>query len=194
MQNSLRFIKTLKSFVDIPDVDIEKILKITRSKQILKGGYFIREGEMSRNFGFVQTGLLRYSYTDDRGNDFTKGFFGENSFICSYSAMIQNRVSYFSIEALENSDIFEINYEEWKRLFANELWWNKFLIALLEKGYCIKENREREFLLFSAEERYKSFLNTYPGLDKRIRQNLIASYIGITPVALSRIRKKFQLT
>jgi hypothetical protein len=60
----------------------------------------------------------------------------------------------------------------------------------LEKGYCIKEAREREFLLFDAKARYRSFLSTYPGLEKRVKQHLIASYLGITPVALSRVRKK----
>ena len=54
----------------------------------------------------------------------------------------------------------------------------------------MKTEREREFLLFDAETRYKSFLNTFPGLERRIKQHLIASYLGITPVALSRIRKK----
>ena len=116
----------------------------------------------------------------------------ENSFITSYSALIQNRESYFSIEALEDAEIIEIDYEKWKTISNNKLCWHKFLLSLVEKGYCIKEAREREFLLFDAEKRYKSFLNFFPGLDKRIKQHLIASYLGITPVALSRLRKKLR--
>ena len=106
--------------------------------------------------------------------------------------MIQNRESYFTIEALENSKILVVDYNDWKKLFSGNLSWHKFLITLLQKGYCMKEAREREFLLLSAEERYKSFIRNFPGLENRVKQHIIASYLGITPVALSRIRKNLQ--
>ena len=184
------FIKTLNSVVEIPEDQIERVLTISRIKKINKDDCFIREGEKPYSFAYVYSGLFRYYYIDNKGNDFTKGFMLENSFITSYSALIQNRESYFSIEALEDAEIIEIDYEKWKTISNNKLCWHKFLLSLVEKGYCIKEAREREFLLFDAEKRYKSFLNFFPGLDKRIKQHLIASYLGITPVALSRIRKK----
>lgn len=190
MTTTIKFIHTIKSIADIPDEQIEQILTISKLKYIDKGDCFIREGEIPRKFAFVVSGLFRYCYLDEKGNEFTKGFFLENSFISSYSALIQNRESYFTIEALEDSSIMVISYNEWLKLLENNICWNKFLISLLEKGYCIKETREREFLLFDAETRYKSFLNTFPGLERRIKQHLIASYLGITPVALSRIRKK----
>jgi len=190
MINKANFIKILGSITTVPNEQIEKILAISYIKNIIKGECFIREGEIPQNFAFVLSGLFRYYYIDKKGNNFTKGFFLENTVISSYSALIQKRKSYFTIEALENSVILVVNYDKWKILFEKELCWHKFLLFLLEKGYCIKEAREREFLLFDAEERYKSFLNTYPGLEKRVKQHLVASYIGITPVALSRIRKK----
>jgi CRP-like cAMP-binding protein len=187
------FIKAVRSITPIPDEQIAKVLSISYSKKITKGDCYIREGEIPKSFAYVVKGLFRYYYIDKKGNDFTKGFFPENSFIASYSALIHKRGSYFTVEALENSNILVINYNEWKEIFEKELCWHKFLLALIEKGYCIKEAREREFLLFDAEERYKSFLKNFPGLDKRIKQHIIASYLGITSVALSRIRKKMNL-
>lgn len=71
--------------------------------------------------------------------------------------------------------------------------WNKLLIALLEKGYSIKEKRERDLLLLDAERRYKIFLQDFSVLESTIKQHQIASYIGITPIALSRNRKKMGL-
>ena len=62
-----------------------------------------------------------------------------------------------------------------------------------EKGYATKEKRERELLLLDAESRYKSFIHEFPHLEPRIKQHMIASYLGITPIALSRIRKKMGL-
>jgi CRP-like cAMP-binding protein len=102
--------------------------------------------------------------------------------------MIKNRPSYYTIEALEDSHILTFNYGQWKSLYDHHSCWSKVLLAILEKGYIKKEAREREFLLFSAEERYRSFLDEYPHLENRIKQHQIASYLGITPVALSRIR------
>lgn len=186
-QNVFNF---LKSIAHISDQQIEQLFAISHLKNIQKGHCFIRAGETSGNFAFVIRGLFRYYYLDEAGNEFTKGFFLENSVISSYSALIQNRESYFSIEALEDSQIMVVNYQAWKQIAENELGWKNFLISLLEKGYCIKESREREFLLFDAEARYQSFLRTFPGLEKRIKQHFIASYLGITPVALSRVRKK----
>jgi len=58
---------------------------------------------------------------------------------------------------LEDAEIIETDYEKWKTLSDKELCWHKFLLSLVEKGYCIKEAREREFLIFDAEERYKKF-------------------------------------
>jgi CRP-like cAMP-binding protein len=104
--------------------------------------------------------------------------------------MASETPSYFSIQALEDTRIVAINYQKWRELFHETPEWQTFRLALLEKGFAKKEKREREFLLLDAAERYQSFLQEYPGLEGRIQQHLIASYLGITPVALSRIRSK----
>ncbi|HYG37342.1 MAG TPA: Crp/Fnr family transcriptional regulator [Cytophagales bacterium] len=180
----------LRSISDMPLEEINKFKGICREKTVLKGYFFIREGDVPQKFAFVHQGLFRYYYSDKNGKELTKGFFPENSFITAYSAMARGLGSYYNIEALEDATITVIDFEKWKQLALNKEHWNYFLIALLEKGYIKKEKREREFLLCDAEERYKSFLEEYPQLEKRIKQHMIASYLGITPVALSRIRKK----
>ena len=114
-------------------------------------------------------GLFRLTYLSEDGKEFTKSFLLENDFLVSYSALIENRESYFSIEALEDSEIVVINYHLWKELFENKICWHKLLITILEKAFCKKEKREREFLLYNAQERYESFLNSYPNLENRIR-------------------------
>jgi CRP-like cAMP-binding protein len=105
--------------------------------------------------------------------------------------MILNRESYFWIEAMEDSSVILINYKNWRKLVKNHGCWDSLLKVFLEKVFIKKENREKEFLLDNAETRYKNFLREYPKLEQRIKQHHIASYLGITPVALSRIRNKF---
>lgn len=184
-----QFIETVKRICNLPEEEIKKLSLHSKEHKVSKGYYFIRAGQIPRKFAFVSRGLFRYFYSHKDGREFTKGFMPENSFITSYSAMKTETETYYNIQALEDSVIATIDYDKWKQLVLNYQGWNSFLIALLEKGYLKKEKRERELLLFSAKERYQSFLSEYPDLEKRIKQHMIASYLGITPVALSRVRK-----
>jgi len=185
-----QLLKSVTALSGCSPEQIEEVLSIVKQVEIGNGQSYIRAGEIPRSFAFVVKGLFRYYYADNKGNEFTKGFFPENSYITAYSALLENRESYFTIEALEDSTIFIIDFYKWNQIARNDICWLKFLVSLLEKGYCVKEYREREFLVFSAEERYESFLRRFPGLEKRIKQHYIASYLGITPKSLSRIRKK----
>ncbi len=176
-----------------PESELEKLSAVVKPMVLKARENFLRAGEVPDRFAFVKRGLLRYYYLDESGNEFTKNFFQEGFFLTSYSAMIQNRPSHFTIEALEESSIVVIYYKDWIRLYHGHACWAYFLVAMLERAFSIKETREREFLLLDAEARYRSFLESYPGLESRIKQHMIASYLGITPVALSRIRKKMSL-
>ncbi len=184
---------TVLAIAKLPADQLDKLAVITDQLTLAKGDFFIAEGQVPRKMGFVRRGLFRYFYSDNQGNQFTKGFFSEGSFLSSYSAMIQNRPSYFAIEALEDSALDVIDFAKWQKLFPGHPEWQTLRLALLEKGFIKKETREREFLLFDAEERYRRFMLEYPGLEDRVRQHLIASYLGITSVALSRIRGKMKV-
>ncbi len=190
---SKKLISTINHFTKLPPMEAVKLLDFTKPLTIQKGTYFIREGQIPRQFGFVETGLFRYLYLKEEGKELTKAFMPAGNFISAYSAMIQQEPAHFFIEALETSTVISIDYQKWKALKAKHPAWNEFLVGMLEMGYGVKEKREREFLLLDAESRYRVFLKEYPLLEKRIKQHMIASYIGITPIALSRIRKKMGL-
>ena len=184
-----QLLSALKAISDLPETEERKLRSIVYEQKLSKGEVFIHDGTVPQKFGFVVKGLFRYYYINGRGSEFTKGFFPENTFITSYSAMTDGTPSYYTIEALEDAVIFVFEYSKWKVLYNSHPCWREFLLALLEKGFRKKETRERELLLLSAEERYCSFRKEGPALEKRIKQHLIASYLGITPVALSRIRR-----
>jgi CRP-like cAMP-binding protein len=177
---------------DLTESEISEFTKIARIKTFEKKSYFIREGQIPNELGFVLSGLFRYVYISEQGKELTKVFMPEKSFISSYSAMISQTASFFFIEAIEQSKVLVISNNNWEKLKTQNPKWNLLLIKLLEKGYAVKEKREREFLLLDAESRYKIFLEEYPSLENKVKQNMIASYLGITPIALSRIRKKMQ--
>ncbi len=188
-----KLIKTIRNWVEVPDNSMEAFLQRVHPISLQAGEYFIKEGQVPRKFGFVTTGLFRYLYVDSQGREFTKAFFPENTFISSYTAMVGQLPSFLTIQALADSTLLELQYPQWLELRRSDACWDRLLICLLEKGYATKEKREREFLLLDAASRYKNFMEEFPQLASGVKQHMIASYLGITPIALSRIRRKMGL-
>ncbi len=182
----------MKAFLEniIPEDRLHEFLSIGDILSIKKGKYYIREGETPQKLGFIISGLFRYVYINHEGKEFTKGLILKNNFISSYSAMISQSPSYFFIEALEDGEIYSFSYKKWLNLQKSHPFWNAFLLKLIETAFSKKEKRERDLLLLNAETRYLNFLETYPNMETRINQTVIASYLGIQPESLSRIRKK----
>ena len=135
----------------LPPERIEELVSIGQIRSVRTNEYFIREGEIPKKLGFIVSGLFRYVYITNKGVEFTKGIITEKNFIVSYSAMIAGSYSHFFIEALEDSEVLEIPYERWKTLMEADYFWVRFLLALVEKGFSVKEKRERDLLLLNAE-------------------------------------------
>jgi hypothetical protein len=92
-----------------------------------------------------------------------------------------------------DTDILHFRYQQWMQLVEEDIRWYPFLFKLLENVYILKEMREKSFLLDDATSRYLSFREDYPNLEDKIKLYHVASFIGITPEALSRIRKNLKL-
>ncbi len=176
----------------LPPDEADKLVAISRVQKIEAGAFFIRAGEQPRQMGIVLSGLFRYLYLDGEGNEYTKAFMPELNFLTSYSSMIRGEASYYFIEAMEASEVLVFSYLDWKALKDSSPAWKDMLIKLLEKGYGAKEKRERDLLFLDAETRYRDFCAAYPGLESRVKQKEIASYLGIKPESLSRIKKNIQ--
>ncbi|MCC5940334.1 MAG: Crp/Fnr family transcriptional regulator [Balneolaceae bacterium] len=194
MENKVEIQKKLTSalmqFANISEQDAINLFGQGIVKAIPVHAFFIRDGVIPKTFGFVCSGLFRYMYTDREGKQYTKAFMPEQSFLSSYSAMIRQAPSFYAIEALEASVVLEFDYIKWLELKESNPCWDHFLIKMLEMGYSQKEKRERELLLLDSETRYRNFLEEYPTLETRVKQHMIASFLGIAPESLSRIRKK----
>lgn len=184
--------KAILDSLRLPENEMEELANICEHKIVDKGDYFIAAGQIPRKMAFVFKGLFRYVYSNENGNEFTKSIIAEKNFISSYSAMIHNSISHFSVEVLEEAEILEIDYLRWLEMKEKNSFWSVFLLQILEKAFCVKEKRERELLLLDAEKRYEIFIAEFPNLENRVSQQIIASYLGIQPESLSRIRRKFK--
>jgi CRP-like cAMP-binding protein len=180
----------IKELWNVPDEFIQQLYSISTERVIRKGEFFIRAGDMSKYMGFNLDGLFRLYYIDEEGNDFTKAFSETGRFLISYSAIIQKRPSYFNIEALQDSHILRFDYGRFDQMIQADIRWYPFAFKLLESVYITKELREKSFLLDDAAKRYREFKERYASVENQIKLYHVASFLGITPEALSRIRNK----
>ncbi|WP_238322989.1 Crp/Fnr family transcriptional regulator [Gorillibacterium massiliense] len=153
-----------------------------------KGEILVHAGDHQTELYFVRGGILRSYYLDRDGNDMTKHFLEENAF-CGSESLIRQEPSTCCIEALEDSEILAFHASDIKNLIRTFPYCMNVYAKGLEAVIRYKMDREISFLVKSATERYLDFKRMHPQLEKRVNQAYIASYIGITPISLSRIRR-----
>lgn len=187
-----RLARALKSQAGIPDEEFNKLAEIARPLKIRKNAYFIKAGESSARLGFIISGIFRCYHLDQAGAEYTKHFFQENDFMTANVRSLIDKEdiiqeSEYDYQALENSLILQFDKAEFRTRLTHPCWKEVFANRL-EQVHKIEERRIRQLLLLDAETRYLKFLEDFPGLENRIKQTHVASYIGISPVSLSRIR------
>lgn len=179
---------SLNFAADIPKDEQNKLLKRINSITLKKDEYFLRAGEIPKQAGFNISGLLRLFYIDNNGVEITKHFVLENSMAISFSAFMLREESKFYIQAMEDTKLLVIDHMTYSEFLDNHVCWQIVVRKLAVMLYVLKEKREAELLLNTAQERYLQFLEDFPDIEDRINQYQIASYLGITPESLSRIR------
>lgn len=161
-------------------------------KHFKKGERLITQGKRAPYIFFMIKGLVRYMSVSAEGKEYTQAFAGAPGIAGSTRAMVSSSEALFSIEVLDDVLCLQM---EWQEFFAVMKLQEGFLEAyshLLEHMFAKKESREYYLLQKSAEQRYLEFVSDHPHLQDLVPLKVVASYIGITPIALSRIRKKLR--
>lgn len=159
-------------------------------RQVKKGSFLFHQHEKNQQLFFIEQGLVKAFYETIEGKEFIKSFIAEGGFIASMQAVVAGSASAFSVLALEDCAVLEVPASVFTGPLADDpVVMQKLNQALLQLAMK-KEQREYEFLCLSPEQRYLAFCEREPGLIARLTQQDIAKYLGITPVALSRIRKR----
>jgi CRP-like cAMP-binding protein len=150
---------------------------------------FVAEGQVPRMVAYVEKGLFSQYYTAPNGDVVIKRFFPETFLTASVSAMLTQSPSQFTIRALENTTVLEYPFDEFKKLTVLCPDMAALYIRYLEIHWVVeKEPLEISLRYDTAKSRYTTFLEQFPDLEHRLKQHEIASYLGITPTQLSRIR------
>lgn len=138
---------------------------------------------------FVCQGLLRFFYIDDDGAEANKAFIAENEFVCPVALAVLKTPIFYGIQAIEKTVLLSADYNEFILLCEREPIFERIGRKINESVLVQKELRARSFLQKDATQRYLEFINLSPHLAGRIPQYHVASYLGVTEVSLSRIRR-----
>jgi CRP-like cAMP-binding protein len=181
---------TIDRFIKLDDADWQLLLPHIEERTVLKQAYFAREGKTAQDVGFLLEGNMRHYYTRD-GVEKTTYFYFEGHFVSSYIGCIKQVPSELTIEAITDCKLLVFRYKDLVKLFDQSHKWERFGRLAAEYLAVGLEERMVGLLMLSPEERYIQLLESNKRkIIERIPQHYVSSYLGITPVSLSRIRNR----
>lgn len=181
----------LNAYAPINQHTWQRFTPLCKVRELDVGEALYCAGIKPKSFAFVFRGLMRTYITDENGHEYNKNFFAEHTFPGSMSALLTDSVSRFTVDALEQTLLVEIDFKGYRTLLHEQEDLKLFHIYYLEKNWLLhKDAREVDIVQLDASQRYIRFLKEYEPLAHRLPQYHIASHLGITPTQLSRIRKK----
>jgi CRP-like cAMP-binding protein len=186
---SLNFLKYLKERLELTDPQLEQLLPRLNVKVFPKNALLLRPGDTRSYPYFVEKGLLRSYSIDEAGKQHVIQFAPENWFISDRGSLYFNAPSKLIIEAIEETTVIVIDHH-YNDYVSGLPGFHKKNEIILQHHVWYLQNRIDSLLGATAETRYLEFIKQYPNLTIRVPQWMIASYLGITPQSLSRVRKE----
>jgi CRP-like cAMP-binding protein len=170
----------------------EKLLvtELFKPRLYRKRQYVLQEGDICNQFNFIVRGCLRMYKVDDNGDIHIIQFAAENWWLSNIGSFHDRKPSELNIDALEDTMVLQINHENLLALYTKAPKFDRIFRVLIEKSFVSLQQRLLQTISSTAEERYLTFQQTYSELSTRLPQTQIASFLGITPEFLSRLRNK----
>lgn len=187
---NLKLKSKIEKILQVPVEDCD--LYFSNSKRPLKipaKEYFLKEGQICKHMAFVEKGELRMFYITEEGKEINVEFFFENDFVASYQSFLSQSKSKYYVQAISDCELITISYLTLQNAYENSPYWQKFGRIIAEKVFVLAEQRTEGFLFYNAEERYLKLMHNRPIIFKKIPLYHIATYMGIEPESLSRLRK-----
>ena len=172
----------------ISDEELAILESHAKFKKLRKKQYLLQEGDICRYHCFIASGLMRTYSVDGKGNEHIIRFATKDWWISDRESLLFGVPSKFNIDAIEESELILFDKDEMKVAMETVPVFGQLVTDILNKSFVINQNRIHEVISSTAEEKYQNFVKRYPDFALRVPQAMIASYLGITPETLSRLR------
>lgn len=182
-------IQYLENYLPFTHEEIALIKSRTKHLKIKRRQKILQEGKICKHYSFVVDGCFKMFGVDDKGYEHNIQFAAEKDWIMDIGSFHSGKPSQLYIEAVENSEILQIEQQDLYFLYLSIPKLDRIFKVIIENKFVELQNRVLQNFSSTAEQRYLNFLEQYPNLSSRLPNTQIASYLGITPEFLSKIRK-----
>jgi CRP-like cAMP-binding protein len=182
------FQQYLDSKIILSDEQKERIRSLAVIKKLRKKQYLLQEGDIWKYDAFIVKGCVRTYSVDEKGNEHIIGFSIENWWTGDRESLLTGEPSRYNIDAVEDSEIILFTHSNFEMICLEIPAFNDMVNGILQRSFVASQNRIHASLSYTSEEKYLAFIKKYPGFVNRIPQSMIASFLGMTPETLSRIR------
>lgn len=179
--------------VTLTDDDKGAIQSFFIPRKLRKRQYLLQEGDVCKHLTFISKGLLRTYNVDDKGDEHMSVFGWEGWWLSDFNSFLSGQPAVFNIDAIEDSELLMISRADYEALTVAVPIMDRYFRILYQNSIVTKERRLMSSITHTAEEKYVQLAESNPKIIERIPQNLIASYLGIAPETLSRIKKNLAL-
>lgn len=184
------FFQSFNSKVQLTPEEETQLKAYLKPKKLRKKQYLLQEGDVCKSIAFIEKGVLRAYSVDENGSERIIQFGLEGWIISDLYSFLSGEPATYNIDAIEDSELVLINKAEHDELLQKMPKYETFTRLNVTGAYLAMQRRLTSIISSSLEERYSSFIALYPHIAQRVPQHMIASYMGLTPETLSRIRRR----
>lgn len=188
--NYSSILSNINRYVTLTSAEEERLISIIKTSRVKKKQFIIQPGFICQSRTYIVEGAFRVFHLDDEGKEHTVSIGIEDWFVTDFYSYINQVPAMNFAEALENSLIFQMRYEDIEPLCQEIPALSEYFRRTTEKAFAFSRRRVISNISKTAEERYDEYVERYPNIAKRVPQYVLASYLGMSPEFLSKIRKQ----
>ena len=190
MTDYTNILKNIKRYVSLNESDEKQFISIVRTSKIKRRQFIVQPNFICSHQTYVLNGAFRSYFVNDEGIEHTIQFAIEDWFISDFNSYLNQKPASLFVEALEDAIVQQISYEDVENLCNENPKFERFFRLVAQKSFAYSQRRVLSNLGKSAEERYLEFRDLYPSIVQRVPQYALASYLGMSPEFLSKIKKR----